>query len=119
MGRPLGRDERAQRQARRVGAIGFVVAALLPVVLWHRVMADIASEFRFDLRYFVSECSPWVLILLGLAEAGFFPGILLYLSHWVPREYRARASAWFFLSQAVALAIGSGGILRQGLVHLG
>ena len=58
MGRPLGRDERAQRQARRVGAIGFVVAALLPVVLWHRVMADIASEFRFDLRYFVSECSP-------------------------------------------------------------
>ena len=69
MGRPLGRDERAQRQARRVGAIGFVVAALLPVVLWHRVMADIASEFRFDLRYFVSECSPWVLILLGLAFA--------------------------------------------------
>src|SRR5437764_13732166 len=69
MGRPLGRDERAQRQARRVGAIGFVLAALLPVVLWHRVMADIASEFRFYLRYFVSERAPWFLILPELPFA--------------------------------------------------
>ncbi len=41
-------------------------------------------------------------MLLGLAEAGFFPGILLYLTFWIPHRYRARAMAFFFLSQAIA-----------------
>jgi ACS family tartrate transporter-like MFS transporter len=45
--------------------------------------------------------------LLGAAEAGFFPGILLYLSYWVPRAYRARAAAYFLLSQAIAQVIGN------------
>jgi hypothetical protein len=91
--RPLGRDERAQRKARRVGAIGFALAALLPVVLWHRVMADIASEFRFNLRYFVSEWSPWILILLGLA---FAVPVVLSIGRnpegrWYPRSRNAYA----------------------------
>jgi hypothetical protein len=67
--RPLGRDERAARQARRVGAAGFVAGLALPIVLWHRVIAAIASEFRLDLHYLVAEWSPWVLIVLGLAFA--------------------------------------------------
>jgi hypothetical protein len=37
-----------RRRARRVGPVGFIGAALLPVALWHRVIADIAGEFRFD-----------------------------------------------------------------------
>ena len=38
--------ERARRRrARRVGAVGFAAAAALPIVLWHRVIADIAGEF--------------------------------------------------------------------------
>ena len=32
-----------------------------------------------------------VRFLLGLAEAGFFPGVIVYLSHWFPTRHRARA----------------------------
>jgi hypothetical protein len=65
----VGRDARAARQARRVGAAGFLAAVALPALLWHRVIADIASEFRLDLHYLVAEWSPWILIVLGLAFA--------------------------------------------------
>jgi ACS family tartrate transporter-like MFS transporter len=52
---------------------------------------------------------------LGLAEAGFFPGIVLYLSNWFPVEARARALAWFMTAQPVSGIIGgpvSGALLR-------
>ncbi|MGN6367740.1 MAG: MFS transporter, partial [Phycisphaerae bacterium] len=45
--------------------------------------------------------------LLGFAEAGFFPGVILYLSHWVPQRYRARASALFLTSTAISGVIGN------------
>ena len=47
-------------------------------------------------------------ILLGVMEAGFFPGIILYMTYWIPKAYRARASALFFLSTAIAQVIGNG-----------
>jgi hypothetical protein len=53
--------------ARRSGPVVFLVAAALPVVLWHRVVADIASEFRLDPAYLVSGWMCWVLMALGLA----------------------------------------------------
>jgi ACS family tartrate transporter-like MFS transporter len=37
-------------------------------------------------------------VLLGLAEAGFFPGVVVYLTYWFPRAYRARVIAAFLLS---------------------
>ncbi len=46
-------------------------------------------------------------LLLGFAEAGFFPGMVLYLAHWVPAYARARALAWFLTSTALAGVIGS------------
>ena len=64
---------RARRRARRVGAAGFLLAAVLPVVLWHRVIGGIASEFRLDLRYLVTGWAPWVLMLMGL---GCFVAVL-------------------------------------------
>jgi MFS family permease len=46
-------------------------------------------------------------LLLGLAEAGFFPGMILYLSYWIPQHHRARASAIFLTSTAIAGLIGN------------
>ncbi|MFS2139367.1 MFS transporter [Duganella sp. Dugasp56] len=45
--------------------------------------------------------------LLGAAEAGFFPGVLLYLSYWIPSAYRARIIAIFMVSVPLASFIGS------------
>ena len=40
--------------------------------------------------------------LLGVAEAGFFPGIILYLTYWYPAEYRARFLAAFAVAVPVS-----------------
>jgi MFS transporter, ACS family, 4-hydroxyphenylacetate permease len=45
--------------------------------------------------------------LLGILEAGFVPGVLLYLTYWFPDNYRARANGMLMVSQPVAMAIGS------------
>jgi ACS family tartrate transporter-like MFS transporter len=49
---------------------------------------------------------PWhfytVRFFLGLAEAGFFPGVIVYLTHWFPSRDRARALAWFFVATPIA-----------------
>jgi ACS family tartrate transporter-like MFS transporter len=44
--------------------------------------------------------------LLGAAEAGFFPGIILYLTRWFPAAERARAVAWFMTATALAGVVG-------------
>jgi MFS transporter, ACS family, tartrate transporter len=48
-----------------------------------------------------------VRVLLGVAEAGFFPGVLLYLTYWFPRPQRARIVALTFLAVPLASVIGS------------
>ena len=45
--------------------------------------------------------------LLGCAEAGFFPGMILYLTYWIPQRQRASASAWFLTSTALAGVVGN------------
>jgi MFS transporter, ACS family, tartrate transporter len=45
--------------------------------------------------------------LLGLAEAGFFPGVILYLGTWFPRENRARVLSLFLMAMPLANFIGS------------
>lgn len=44
--------------------------------------------------------------LLGVAEAGFFPGAAFYLSQWFPPEYRARILAWFLLGIPASTVVG-------------
>ncbi len=46
-------------------------------------------------------------LLLGLAEAGFFPGLIVYLSRWFPWEERARAMGAFIMAVPVSFAIGA------------
>jgi D-galactonate transporter len=54
------------------------------------------------------ELSFYVLrFLLGVAEAGFFPGIILYLTYWYPAEYRARFLAAFAIAVPVSTVIGA------------
>ena len=45
--------------------------------------------------------------LLGAAEAGFFPGMILYMKRWFPASSRARAVAWFMTANPLAGVIGS------------
>src|ERR1035437_5057149 len=53
--------------------------------------------------------------VLGLAEAGFFPGVVLYLTWWFPSYYRSRMMAVFLSANVVSLIIGPpiGGLLLQ------
>ena len=60
-------EEARRRQAQRIGAAGFLLALLLPIVLWHRVIGDIAADFRLEVNYLVTGWSPWILMGLGLA----------------------------------------------------
>lgn len=56
-----------------------------------------------------------VRILLGVAEAGFFPGIILYLTFWFPARERAKVTAYFMMAIPMAGIIGnpiSGAILE-------
>src|SRR6476659_5087654 len=46
-------------------------------------------------------------LLLGAAEAGFFPGVVLFLTYWFPSVYRARIIAIFMVSIPIASFIGS------------
>jgi len=61
--------------------------------------------------------------LLGVAEAGFFPGVVYYLSYWFPRQYRARAVGTFMMAIPVAGVLGgplSGALLGlNGAMGLG
>lgn len=45
--------------------------------------------------------------VLGIAEAGFFPGVLLYLTLWFPRQYRTQVLAVFVLSNPIANAVAA------------
>ena len=45
--------------------------------------------------------------LLGVAEAGFFPGVIYYLTHWFPQSSRARAVGVFYFGAPLAFIFGS------------
>lgn len=61
-------------------------------------------------------------MLVGIAEAGFLPGLLYYMTYWFPAHYRARANALFMIAMPVTMALGSlasGYILNMdGLLNL-
>lgn len=53
--------------------------------------------------------------LLGAAEAGFFPGVIVYLSHWFVTQDRAKAGAWFMSAIPIGFILGgpiAGSILQ-------
>ena len=75
---------------------GFISASFMyvkPISAWLGV--ETATGFNI-LRF-----------LLGVGEAGFFPGIILYLTYWFPSEYRVRMVAMFMTAIAIAGVLGS------------
>ncbi|MGJ0627024.1 4-hydroxyphenylacetate permease [Xenorhabdus bovienii] len=70
------------------------------MVLWG--IASTATMFA------IGPTSLYILrMLVGIAEAGFLPGILVYLTYWFPAYYRARANALFMIAMPVTMAFGS------------
>jgi ACS family tartrate transporter-like MFS transporter len=63
-----------------------------------------------------------VRFLLGVAEAGFYPGIIFYLGNWFPADAKARAFTYFHMSLAISMCVGnvlSGLILQMdGLANM-
>ncbi len=54
-------------------------------------------------------------MLLGIAEAGFFPGAILYLSLWVPARHRSKILSLFYLAQPLTVVFGAP--LAAGLIE--
>jgi MFS transporter, ACS family, tartrate transporter len=61
------------------------------------------------LTAFVTGTTSFLIVrfLLGAAEAGFFPGMILYLTYWFPSQYRGRVISTLFVAQPVANAVAS------------
>ena len=81
----------------RIGARLWIARIMLTWGLISAGMAFVTGETSFIVMRF----------LLGVAEAGFFPGMILYLTYWYPAPYRARVIAGFMLAIPVSIAIGA------------
>ncbi|HEX3639251.1 MAG TPA: MFS transporter [Paraburkholderia sp.] len=81
----------------RFGARRWIARILFTWGLLSCAMALVAGPTSFLVLRF----------LLGVAEAGFFPCVILYLTFWFPARYRARIIATFSLAIPVSIAVGA------------
>jgi MFS transporter, ACS family, tartrate transporter len=81
----------------KVGARIWIARVMISWGLISGAMAFIQGSTSFYMLRF----------LLGAAEAGFFPGIILYLSHWFPARQRAAVTAIFMAAAPLSTVLGS------------
>ncbi len=81
----------------RVGARRWIARILFTWGLFATAMMFVDNATTFYILRF----------LLGVAEAGFLPGILYYLSFWYPAAQRAQAVSWFMIGIPLAQVIGA------------
>ena len=81
----------------RVGARKWIARILFTWGLVAAGMAWVQGPTSFLIMRFI----------LGVAEAGFFPGVILYLTYWFPARYRARIISRFMLAIPLALGVGA------------
>jgi D-galactonate transporter len=81
----------------RVGARIWIARIM---ITWG-VVASATAFVQGEISFYV------VRFLLGIAEAGFFPGIILYLTYWFPRAQRAKVVALFFLAVPLSSVLGA------------
>ena len=105
--------------------VGFVVFQVPSNLILHRVGARrwlgtimIAWGLFATATAFVwnAESLVGIRLLLGFAEAGFFPGVVYFLACWFPPEARGRAMAVFLSGIAIAIIVG--GPVAGGLLEL-
>lgn len=111
----LGLSETVYGLGAGIFFIGYFLFEVPSNVILHRVGARIWIA-RIMLTWggisaammFVSSATSFYVVrfLLGVAEAGFFPGIILYLTYWYPAERRARMTALFMTAIALSGVIG-------------
>jgi len=116
MARDLGFDDRVFGLGVGVFFLSYVALQIPGAVLAQRWSARgtictsmIVSGFLTALTAVVHTPAQLYLarFLLGAAEAGFFPGVIVYLSHWFVQEDRAKATGNFMAAIPVSLIIGS------------
>lgn len=106
--------------------IGYFLFEVPSNLLLHRIGARVCIARIMFLWGIVSSCTMFVSsawsfyllrFLLGAAEAGFFPGIVLYLTYWYPSQRRARTTALFMTSLPLSGLIGNpiSGWILQGM----
>ncbi|HWB33004.1 MAG TPA: MFS transporter [Acidobacteriaceae bacterium] len=116
MNRAIGLTPRMYGFGSGIFFLGYVAFEVPSTILQQRVGArfwigrvmvtwGVVSTAMAFARGPVSFCA--LRLLLGLAEAGFFPGTILYLSYWFPQRYRSVATAAFMAAAPLAGAIGS------------
>lgn len=105
--------------------IGYAVFEVPSNIMMHKVgakwwMARIMISWGLVAAAFFFVTGPvsfYILrFLLGVAEAGFFPGVILYLTYWVPARHLNRARGMFYMGLALAGIIGnpiSGALLQM------
>ena len=81
----------------KVGARKWIARIMLT---WGLVSA--ATAFIWDEKSFIA-----IRLLLGVFEAGFFPGIILYITYWFPPERRAKIFGLFMMAGPVCNVIGT------------
>ena len=69
------------------------------MVTWG-IMAAATAFVTTPIQFYI------VRFLLGVAEAGFFPGVIVYLTHWFVSKDRARAISYFLIASPIAMIIG-------------
>jgi sugar phosphate permease len=116
MARDLGFDDRVFGLGVGVFFLSYVALQIPGAILAQRWSARgticasmIVSGFLTALTAVVQTPAQLYLarFLLGAAEAGFFPGVIVYLSHWFVQEDRAKATGNFMAAIPVSLVIGS------------
>ena len=106
--RRLPRDQLERRTARIVGFAGFLLAAALPPILWHRAIAAVANDFRMDATYLLTGWLAYALIAIGLL---FFVPVLISIgrdpeSRLYPRSRNAWAG-WGVSCYLLGLALAT------------
>jgi ACS family tartrate transporter-like MFS transporter len=90
----------------KVGARIWIARIMITWGIFAGMMALVYDTTSFSIVRF----------LLGVAEAGFFPGMLLYFTYWFPRRHHARIVSGFLVGLPIAVALGAP--ISTGLLSL-